>query len=106
MPDAREITWRMQFRGCYSHCERMCLRADRTVPSDAYGRSVLQLELMKANNSFRKCQFMTWAEFEEWKRGFPETDPYVDGRATPADGGISADEGMLQWVLKNNCAVM
>jgi len=31
--DAREITWRMQFRGCYSHCERMCLRADRTVPA-------------------------------------------------------------------------
>ena len=89
-----------------SVCACVPTAQSRPVPSDAYGRSVLQLALMKANNSFRKCQFMTWAEFEEWKRGFHETDPYVDGRATPADGGISADEGMLQWVLKNNCAVM
>eukprot|EP00892_Ulva_mutabilis_P009389 jgi/Ulvmu1/6822/UM031_0026.1 len=63
--------------------------------------------LLRANNGFRKCQFMTWAQFEEWKRTFPEIDPYSGKQAPPvADESSSGDEGMLQWVLKNNCAVM
>lgn len=73
----------------------------------------LQVAVLKANNGFRKCQFMTWPEFEDWKRHFPESDPFSRSRgAAKDDGGSSSGSGsedggsFLQSLLGNNCAVM
>lgn len=68
--------------------------------------------MLKANSSFRKCQFMTWPEFEDWKRHFPETDPYAPvapgGSGADAGGGSGSDDGgsLLQSLLGTSCAVM
>lgn len=71
--------------------------------------SGVQVGALKANNGFRKCQFMTWPEFEAWKRHFPETDPYGPRGAGDDSGGSSSGEeggGLVQALLGNNCVVM